>query len=407
MYKFVTFILFFNFSFLEYYSDRIAMPSVEGLKFILIFILMLFSLFSLVRGDKLLFIKKYLFVIYMYIFAMFFSSLFAISYTSASRAIFPWLAIFTYLYYLSNKQSDFILNKFQPVFWQTIYVCLIVSAFNIFWGVFHGRAFIVDIIEIERMVTDSSLPYWNIQLLALTGIIFYFDWRFLKKRVSFIIFLLIFLLVIFSGIRAYFFALISAIVIVEFLNPRYRLNKKMIVIFIATSLVISVFIFYKPMSQKMFTEGEASLSSIRLSDRDRIASFLIDESYNYSGLITGLGAGGARFLLENTDLFIKTTVAHSDYVRVISELGVVGFVIYLWILLIWCRKSIRNYRKNIIIKSGENQVYISAYLGSVFFICIGGAVYDLFSPTVVAFSLVLLIISDAYHAPAISYGKIT
>jgi hypothetical protein len=140
--------------------------------------------------------------------------------------------------------------------------------------------------------------------------------------------------IILANIRTYIFSTIIAIMLCEVLRQR-AFPKKIAVIALAGVSMMTLLFYFQPLRSKMFledrnTSGELRARdymnpfiapAIRLSDRNLINAYIVSESFERRTVISGSGIGTARYILESSERFEKTTSSHSDYAKYLAEFG--------------------------------------------------------------------------------------
>ena len=388
---FAVFIILINLSFIEDFT-LISGVSVEGMKFLLVFYLAIlhFTMSPGVGHDRHVF--RSLTVLQAYITLATISLFFSMAPNTTLRSLIPWISIYTVLLVI-GRQREFYKNQLEKSFLLVIILGISISIFNVFLGIASDQAFVLDDSGISRLAFIKTLPYWYAHLIAMTGFIFYYKSRQCSNKLYLFMAVLIGIFLALSGIRTYIISYIASIfIVVTFLMNRSRFKVVMLSVVFCSLLGLLIF-KYEPFRAKMFLENPSSLSdmtnNIRLSDRDKIAAYLVNKSYEYSGLITGTGAGTARYILEKDKVFDNTVVSHSDYVRVITEFGIVGLLLYAVLMLFWLKQAAHVMARATL----TTKPYACAYASSVCFIAVGGLAYDLFTPVNVFFAYVLWLLS--------------
>jgi len=385
------FLIMFNFSFFSEFH-LLSGISLEGLKYLpVLYIAFLHLLITSgnVRnyrsGNNLNIIKIYVSVVAL-------SLLYSMSKVYTLRSLVPWISIYMILHII-EENIDSYRPHLKSVFSKIIIICMVVSSINLFIGIVSREAFVLDDSGATRIGFIQSFPYWYVHSIAITGFIYYYKGRLGFNKKYLLVPLLIAIFFISFGVRTYILAFILSIILIE---AFFIVNSKIKTfnILLTSTLLIILFVFtYEPFRTKMFLVESHSatelLKNIRLSDRDKIAAYLINISYEYSGLITGTGAGTAKYILEKEKTFDNTLVSHSDYTRVITEFGVPGLLLYLALLFLWLRQSIRLLRTS----KSDLWPYACAYTSSICFIAIGGLAYDLFAPVSVFSTYMLYFLS--------------
>lgn len=385
------FIILFNLSFLEDIT-LISGVSVEGIKFLLVFYLAIlhFTMSPGVGHDRHVF--RNLTVLQAYLTLATISLFFSMALNTTLRSLIPWISIYTVLLVI-GRQREFYKKQLEKIFLLVITIGISMSIFNVFFGLVSDQAFIMDDSGISRLAFVKTLPYWYSHLIAMTGFIFYYKSRQCSNKIYLFMSVLIGIFLALSGIRTYIIAYILSIFIVStFMINKSRLN--VVILSMVFCSLLGLLIFkYEPFRTKMFLQNPSSLSdmisNIRLSDRDKIAAYLVTKSYEYSGLITGTGAGTARYILEKDKVFDNTVVSHSDYVRVITEFGIAGLLFYAVLMLFWLKQAAYVMARTTL----TTKPYACAYASSVCFIAVGGLAYDLYTPVNVFFAYVLWLLS--------------
>lgn len=385
------FIILFNLGFVESIT-LFSGVSLEGLKFLpALYIAILHLTLSSDADDirqephDLTVLKAYLTIVTVSLF-------FSMSPEYSLRALVPWVTIYLLLFLITRHINSY-RDQLEAVFFLIMAIGMGLSIVNILIGIVSNQAFAVDDSGITRLAFLKAFPYWYAQTIAMSGFLYYFKGRYHSNRAYLVISLLVMLFLVLSGIRTYVFAYIGAIFLVEAFIVAHSKIKIIVFSFLAGSIISLLVFAYEPFRTKMFITEASTIAdmvkNVRISERDKIAAYLIGKSYDYSGLATGTGAGTAKYLLEKERVFDNTVVSHSDYIRIITEFGIIGLLIYAVLMYYWIRQSIHLLRSTNL----SSRHFACAYASSVCFIVIGGLAYDLYTPVNVFFAYILYLLS--------------
>lgn len=182
--------------------------------------------------------------------------------------------------------------------------------------------------------TAAAINYISMAILSL-GLFFYFS----KKRKDLVYAILFMLPCILWVFRTSIMGTILALMVFSFF--RYKL-KSFPVIFIIFILGISSVFFIPTVKEKMFKtenltlqdflDGKISKDDINSNARFAMWEYLEDKFYNNS-IILGSGTGTVQNHMYNNFLFGGLKVPHNDFVQIRCDNGLIGYILYLMIVV--------------------------------------------------------------------------
>lgn len=182
--------------------------------------------------------------------------------------------------------------------------------------------------------TARAINYISITILSL-GLYFYFDRN--KKNLFFtVLFTLPCIIWVF---RTSIMGTVFALMLFSFF--RYKL-KSLPVIFLIFVLGISSVFFIPAIKEKMFKtenltvqdfiDGKISKDDLDSNARFAMWEYLEDKFYNNS-IILGSGTGSVQNHMYNNFLFGGLKVPHNDFVQIRCDNGLIGYILYLMIVI--------------------------------------------------------------------------
>jgi len=222
-----------------------------------------------------------------------------------------------------------------------LFISIFSSLFGVYQLIFKSKIFGG---ELERIYgTAAHANSFALLLIFFSAILFYFIFTGAKKISKIFLFLyllLLFILLIFTYSRA---ALIFFILFVFFVYIRFYRKKIFIIISVALVIILLFGIFTFPLYKErlqILTKMDEAIYGIFVLNENIVPSSFSWRLINYKGLLDayvekplfGYGLGSAYKLSPWGD----NIYAHSDYIKMLVETGIIGFSGFLFVLgILW------------------------------------------------------------------------
>jgi O-antigen ligase len=353
-------------------ADLLA--SISGVILIYMFLRRDFDLFKTIKKEIIFFSFFYLIILI---------SLISTSYKSEA-----FLASFFYFrYFLLSMAIFYLLKKYDfffKIFYKTIFLTFTLIIFDsllqylIGYNLFGYEKIVLEDGNINYLSgffdEEKKLGSYLVRFLPLILSIIYFNKPKISIKLELIILLIIGIFVFLSSERVAFFLLVISYSFYFLVS-----NKKIFFLSFAIIIFVSLSTFQKTLTQKYlnFTLEQTGLyllsnPSPRPINRDMIRYFSYDhENLSYTALVAFkknyfFGGGVKSFYFscaasiqkfqfkanKRNNRMICSTHPHNTYIQILSEIGVFGFIIVLFvflkILLINCKIFLTKNKNNLI-----------------------------------------------------------
>ena len=237
---------------------------------------------------------------------------------------------------------------------------IIVTLIGIF-NIFRGRAFIVGIEGITQYNAGLSHPNMIAFFFLVVFIFSFINFLYLRRRLHLFLSLLFLVQLLLTFTRIALVSVLIALIIIVFrkTNPIMAFTAAMLVAGLSFLAVFNVpslktRMFIKPekvTSQSLLNDPEEFIDNIRLSGRNKVWSFALENVFRKNPLLGGgLGATdiiiGREWQKQGWKVDVTGTVPiHNEYLRMLCEIGILGFLIFLTASLKFFKDMLRFFWK--------------------------------------------------------------
>lgn len=308
------------------------------------------------------FLKRKSLLIY-FVFLLFagFSLLYSNSKLDGLRLFFK--LCFPYFIFITIINSNIKNEKLQQLQKAIFIGGLVVILLSLFFILF-GIGFITLPGDIPRLRSTiggaANLSFY----LGLIGLYCYAKFIFQNKKEYFLVFLLSFIICIFTITRIGIAAMLIGTLVLTLLARK----KFFAVLILSGSIIVILFtpvrnrLFYFPVENINEIFSWDILRRINTQGRENIWRFVLPLFYNKPIFGAGLGST-TKYLLENFD---GPGVVHNEYLRILVETGIIGFSLFMLSYLIVFRRCISIFK----ISKKERFLSALAIAGLVFYFII-------------------------------------
>lgn len=236
-------------------------------------------------------------------------------------------------------------NSFLEVLEKSIYAGgIIVSLLGIF-NLFRGQAFIVGIEGITQYTAGLAHPNMIAFFFLVVFVFSFINFLYLHRRIHLFLSVLFLVQLMITFTRIALVSLIIALMIIAFrkTNPVIAFTAALLVAAIGFLAVFNVpalktRMFIEPdkiSSQSLLNDPEEFIDNIRLSGRNKVWSFALENVFRKNPWFGG-GLGSTDIIIgrewqkQGWKVDVTGTVpVHNEYLRMLCEIGILGFLIFL------------------------------------------------------------------------------
>lgn len=235
--------------------------------------------------------------------------------------------------------------SFIEVLEKSIYAGGIIVSLIGFLNIFRGQAFIVGIEGITQYNAGLAHPNMMAFFFLVVFVFSFINFLYLHRRIHLFLSLLFLVQLVLTFTRIALVSVIIALIIIVFrkTNPIVALAAALLVAGLGFLAVFNVpalktRMFIKPekvTSQSLLNDPEKFVDNIRLSGRNKVWSYALENVFRKNPWFGG-GLGSTDIIIgrewqkQGWKVDVTGTVpVHNEYIRMLCEIGILGFLIFL------------------------------------------------------------------------------